>query len=95
MMRINIEDLIRNYFFITNVEEWNYITFNRYLRLLGYKTDNNILVIYNTMLSEFENHTPHNNELHDSRKINSLYFLHMSGKENYKVFKLYTYLLLQ
>lgn len=86
---MRIEDLIKNYFFKTEIEDWNYLDFNKYLKLLGYKNDEVIFGIYNEVLKEFVdyNHNSENTEQNNNDRRTILIELFKTiGKENYKVF---------
>lgn len=48
-----MENLIKNYFFNTEIENWNYNDFNKYLKLLGYRNEENIFRIYTKIMKDF------------------------------------------
>lgn len=52
------EKLIKRYFYNTEIEEWNYPDFKKYVKMLGYKNENDVVKIYNRILNEFADYRP-------------------------------------
>lgn len=59
---MKMEKIVKRYFLNTSIEEWNYEDFDKYMRLLGYKNNDNIFEIYNMILKEFADHDPNDND---------------------------------
>lgn len=57
--------LVKNYFYNTKIENWNYEDFNKYLKILGYKNEKDILRTYNRILKEFADYN-HEDKPEDS-----------------------------
>lgn len=86
-MRIRLEKLIKNYFFNTETDQWNYKDFNTYLKLLGYKNEEDIIRIYNNLIKEFVDYNSEDNERNSNRRVDSTDFLYLSENKDCKVIK--------
>lgn len=67
---MRIGKYVRNYFENTETEDWNYETFNKFMKLLGYKNDEDISRTYVRLLKEIIN--KENTELKRNMAINLL-----------------------
>lgn len=66
---MRMERVIKNYFYNTAIEEWNYSDFNKYMKLLGYEKEEDIHEIYTKILKDFvENNTNDNDNTRDRRR---------------------------
>lgn len=86
-----MEKLVKNYFFNSEIDNWNYKDFNTYMRLLGYKNEEDISKIYNKILKDFADYQP--NEQNNNKSMSSTnypdypqYLDGLDGKDNCKVF---------
>lgn len=80
-----MERVIKNYFFNTAIEEWNYEDFNKYMKLLGYEKEEDVYRIYRKILKDFaEDNINDNDRTNDSGRI-YIELLRRSGKYVYNV----------
>lgn len=68
---MRMEKIIKNYFLNTDIEDWNYDDFNKYLRLLGYRKEEDIFRIYTKIMKDFVDYTVDENEQNSNEKMNS------------------------
>lgn len=68
---MRMKNIVRRYFLNTNIEDWNHEDFSKYMRLLGYKNEDDIFEIYHMCLKDFTSGNNDNEECNENNDSNN------------------------